>query len=103
MLQSVPVSPRTGEEIYHQLRRLGASLDWSRACFTMDPVSRAVLCLEPGEVTVYSAQVHETCPTCCDDTEVQRGRLGLSSQQLSLCNHLMMRLLDQYEITNLTF
>ncbi|XP_037549531.1 valine--tRNA ligase, mitochondrial [Nematolebias whitei] len=32
-----------GEEIYHQLRRLGASLDWSRACFTMDPAfSRAV-------------------------------------------------------------
>ncbi|XP_070777490.1 valine--tRNA ligase, mitochondrial [Enoplosus armatus] len=32
-----------GEEIYHQLRRLGASLDWSRACFTMDPgYSRAV-------------------------------------------------------------
>nr|XP_057904054.1 valine--tRNA ligase, mitochondrial isoform X2 [Doryrhamphus excisus] len=25
-----------GEEIYHQLRKLGASLDWSRACFTMD-------------------------------------------------------------------
>ncbi|XP_017286196.1 valine--tRNA ligase, mitochondrial isoform X1 [Kryptolebias marmoratus] len=32
-----------GEEIYHQLRKLGASLDWSRACFTMDPgFSRAV-------------------------------------------------------------
>uniref|UniRef100_A0A665VAX5 Valine--tRNA ligase, mitochondrial n=1 Tax=Echeneis naucrates TaxID=173247 RepID=A0A665VAX5_ECHNA len=32
-----------GEEIYHQLRRLGASLDWSRACFTMDPgFSKAV-------------------------------------------------------------
>ncbi|KAM7383692.1 hypothetical protein PAMA_011175 [Pampus argenteus] len=32
-----------GEEIYNQLRRLGASLDWSRACFTMDPgFSRAV-------------------------------------------------------------
>ncbi|XP_067467813.1 valine--tRNA ligase, mitochondrial [Thunnus thynnus] len=32
-----------GEGIYHQLRRLGASLDWSRACFTMDPgFSRAV-------------------------------------------------------------
>uniref|UniRef100_A0A3Q3WLM2 Valine--tRNA ligase, mitochondrial n=1 Tax=Mola mola TaxID=94237 RepID=A0A3Q3WLM2_MOLML len=30
-------------EIYHQLRRLGASLDWSRACFTLDPdYSRAV-------------------------------------------------------------
>lgn len=34
----VTVCPRKGEEIYHQLRRLGASLDWSRACFTMDPV-----------------------------------------------------------------
>ncbi|XP_061597128.1 valine--tRNA ligase, mitochondrial [Cololabis saira] len=32
-----------GEQIYQQLRRLGASLDWSRACFTMDPgFSRAV-------------------------------------------------------------
>ncbi|XP_059206292.1 valine--tRNA ligase, mitochondrial isoform X2 [Centropristis striata] len=32
-----------GDEIYKQLRRLGASLDWSRACFTMDPAfSRAV-------------------------------------------------------------
>jgi len=26
-----------GDRIYHQLRRLGASCDWSRACFTMDP------------------------------------------------------------------
>ncbi|XP_011617194.2 valine--tRNA ligase, mitochondrial [Takifugu rubripes] len=32
-----------GDEIYHQLRSLGASLDWSRACFTLDPgFSRAV-------------------------------------------------------------
>uniref|UniRef100_A0A4W4GRX5 Valine--tRNA ligase, mitochondrial n=1 Tax=Electrophorus electricus TaxID=8005 RepID=A0A4W4GRX5_ELEEL len=32
-----------GDEIYHQLRQLGASLDWSRACFTLDPgFSRAV-------------------------------------------------------------
>ncbi|KAJ0055151.1 hypothetical protein NL108_011177, partial [Boleophthalmus pectinirostris] len=32
-----------GEEIYHQLRQMGASLDWTRACFTMDPsFSRAV-------------------------------------------------------------
>lgn len=29
---------RKGDEIYHQLRKLGASLDWSRACFTMNPV-----------------------------------------------------------------
>uniref|UniRef100_H3CK65 Valine--tRNA ligase, mitochondrial n=1 Tax=Tetraodon nigroviridis TaxID=99883 RepID=H3CK65_TETNG len=26
-----------GEQIYQQLRSLGASLDWSRACFTLDP------------------------------------------------------------------
>ncbi|KAG5264593.1 hypothetical protein AALO_G00255910 [Alosa alosa] len=26
-----------GDEIYEQLRKLGASLDWTRACFTMDP------------------------------------------------------------------
>ena len=26
-----------GEAIYDQLRRLGSSLDWDRACFTMDP------------------------------------------------------------------
>ncbi|KAA0710630.1 Valine--tRNA ligase, mitochondrial [Triplophysa tibetana] len=26
-----------GDEIYHQLRKLGASLDWTRPCFTMDP------------------------------------------------------------------
>ncbi|XP_043540924.1 valine--tRNA ligase, mitochondrial-like, partial [Chiloscyllium plagiosum] len=28
-----------GDEIYRQLRCLGASLDWERACFTMDSVS----------------------------------------------------------------
>ncbi|MBN3299917.1 SYVC ligase, partial [Amia calva] len=26
-----------GDRIYHQLRKLGSSLDWERACFTMDP------------------------------------------------------------------
>lgn len=33
---------RKGDEIYHQLRKLGASLDWSRACFTMDPVIKRI-------------------------------------------------------------
>ncbi|XP_052526786.1 valine--tRNA ligase, partial [Tympanuchus pallidicinctus] len=32
-----------GDRIYQQLRRLGASMDWDRACFTMDPkMCRAV-------------------------------------------------------------
>ena len=26
-----------GEAIYNQLRALGSSVDWDRACFTMDP------------------------------------------------------------------
>lgn len=30
---------RKGGEICEQLRALGASLDWDRECFTMDPVS----------------------------------------------------------------
>lgn len=34
-------SCRKGEQIYQQLRSLGASLDWSRACFTLDPVGAA--------------------------------------------------------------
>ena len=30
---------RKGDRIYTQLKRLGGSYDWDRACFTMDPVS----------------------------------------------------------------
>jgi valyl-tRNA synthetase len=26
-----------GDKIYNQIRGLGASVDWDRACFTMDP------------------------------------------------------------------
>jgi hypothetical protein len=34
---------RKGDTIYMQLRKLGSSLDWTRACFTMDPkLCRAV-------------------------------------------------------------
>jgi len=34
---------RKGDTIYLQLRKLGLSLDWTRACFTMDPkLCRAV-------------------------------------------------------------
>ncbi|KAL3869903.1 hypothetical protein ACJMK2_042527 [Sinanodonta woodiana] len=33
-----------GDRIYHQLKKVGGSYDWDRACFTMDPkLSRAVL------------------------------------------------------------
>ena len=32
-------SVRKGTRIYEQMKQLGSSLDWSRACFTLDPVS----------------------------------------------------------------
>lgn len=42
MLNSV-ICLRKGDTIYLQLRKLGSSLDWTRACFTMDPgLCRAV-------------------------------------------------------------
>ena len=31
------ISLQYGSAIYSQLRRLGSSVDWDRACFTMDP------------------------------------------------------------------
>lgn len=30
---------RKGDRIYHQLKKLGGSYDWDRACSPMDPVS----------------------------------------------------------------
>ncbi len=33
------MSNRKGDRIYHQLKKLGSSLDWDRSCFTMDDVS----------------------------------------------------------------
>lgn len=34
---------RKGDRIYLQLRKIGGSFDWNRACFTMDPkLCRAV-------------------------------------------------------------
>lgn len=31
------IKNRKGDRIYHQLRTLGSSFDWTRACFTMEP------------------------------------------------------------------
>uniref|UniRef100_A0A1Q3F4M7 Valine--tRNA ligase n=1 Tax=Culex tarsalis TaxID=7177 RepID=A0A1Q3F4M7_CULTA len=42
-----------GDRIYHQLKRLGSSFDWDRACFTMDPK----LC---RAVTEAFVRMHET-------------------------------------------
>ncbi|XP_058116915.1 valine--tRNA ligase [Anopheles ziemanni] len=42
-----------GDRIYHQLKKLGSSFDWDRACFTMDPK----LC---KAVTEAFVRMHET-------------------------------------------
>uniref|UniRef100_A0A8D8DXW9 Valine--tRNA ligase n=1 Tax=Culex pipiens TaxID=7175 RepID=A0A8D8DXW9_CULPI len=42
-----------GDRIYHQLKKLGSSFDWDRACFTMDPK----LC---RAVTEAFVRMHET-------------------------------------------
>ncbi|KAB5517774.1 hypothetical protein PHYPO_G00171030 [Pangasianodon hypophthalmus] len=47
-----------GDEIYRQLKRLGASLDWSRACFTMD--------------TSFSNAVTEAFVRMCDSGLIYR-------------------------------
>lgn len=57
---------RKGDEIYQQLRKLGASLDWSRACFTMDEVR--LNCTEQNGlddliVSYYSSHLSPLFPT----------------------------------------
>uniref|UniRef100_A0AAY4C0H6 Valine--tRNA ligase, mitochondrial n=1 Tax=Denticeps clupeoides TaxID=299321 RepID=A0AAY4C0H6_9TELE len=72
-----------GDEIYHQLRKLGASLDWSRACFTMDEgFSRAVteafvrLC-DSGLIYRSEALVNWSCAlgSAISDVEVEMKQL----------------------------
>uniref|UniRef100_A0A3B3Z7Q5 Valine--tRNA ligase, mitochondrial n=1 Tax=Periophthalmus magnuspinnatus TaxID=409849 RepID=A0A3B3Z7Q5_9GOBI len=73
-----------GEEIYHQLRQMGASLDWTRACFTMDPsFSRAVteafvrLC-DSGLIYRSEALVNWSCAlqSAISDIEVDTKELS---------------------------
>ncbi|XP_072303922.1 valine--tRNA ligase, mitochondrial isoform X1 [Eucyclogobius newberryi] len=73
-----------GDEIYHQLRQMGASLDWTRACFTMDPgFSRAVteafvrLC-DSGLIYRAEALVNWSCAlqSAISDIEVDSKELS---------------------------
>ncbi|KAK2518912.1 hypothetical protein Q9966_014157 [Columba livia] len=73
-----------GDRIYQQLRRLGASLDWERACFTMDPrMSRAVTeafvrLHDAGLVYRSTRLVHWSCAlrSAIADIEVEKRELG---------------------------
>uniref|UniRef100_A0A672Z2W6 Valine--tRNA ligase, mitochondrial n=1 Tax=Sphaeramia orbicularis TaxID=375764 RepID=A0A672Z2W6_9TELE len=77
-----------GEEIYHQLRRLGASLDWQRACFTMDPAfSRAVteafvrLC-DSGLVYRSEALINWSCALQSAISDIEVDSKELSGQTM---------------------
>ncbi|XP_074542457.1 valine--tRNA ligase, mitochondrial isoform X2 [Halichoeres trimaculatus] len=79
-----------GDEIYQQLKKLGASLDWSRACFTLDPgFSRAVteafvrLC-DSGLIYRSEGLVNWSCALESAISDIEVDSVELSGQSL-LC------------------
>uniref|UniRef100_A0A8U7NGU7 Valine--tRNA ligase n=1 Tax=Corvus moneduloides TaxID=1196302 RepID=A0A8U7NGU7_CORMO len=71
-----------GDRIYQQLRRLGASMDWERACFTMDPkMSRAVTeafvrLHEQGLIYRSRRIVHWSCTLRSAISDIEKRELG---------------------------
>ncbi|EHB16074.1 Valyl-tRNA synthetase, partial [Heterocephalus glaber] len=72
-----------GDRIYHQLKKLGSSLDWERACFTMDPklsaaVTEAFVRLhEEGVIYRSTRLVNWSCTlnSAISDIEVDKKEL----------------------------
>uniref|UniRef100_A0A674BP45 Valine--tRNA ligase n=1 Tax=Salmo trutta TaxID=8032 RepID=A0A674BP45_SALTR len=72
-----------GDRIYHQLKKLGSSLDWDRACFTMDPklsyaVQEAFIRLQEDGVIYRSKRlVNWSCTlnSAISDIEVDKKEL----------------------------
>ncbi|KAJ8273801.1 hypothetical protein GJAV_G00105680 [Gymnothorax javanicus] len=77
-----------GDEIYHQLRILGASLDWSRTCFTMDPsfcraVSEAFVRLcDSGLIYRSEALVNWSCALESAISDIEVDTVELSGRTL---------------------
>uniref|UniRef100_A0A4W4E5E8 Valine--tRNA ligase n=1 Tax=Electrophorus electricus TaxID=8005 RepID=A0A4W4E5E8_ELEEL len=73
-----------GDRIYHQLKKLGSSLDWDRVCFTMDPklsfaVQEAFVRLhEEGVIYRSKRLVNWSCTlnSAISDIEVDKGELA---------------------------
>ncbi|PVD22509.1 hypothetical protein C0Q70_18323 [Pomacea canaliculata] len=66
-----------GDRIYNQLKRLGGSFDWDRACFTMDAVDKKeiegrTLLSVPGykEKVEFGVLVFFAYPVCDSDEEI---------------------------------
>uniref|UniRef100_A0A6Q2Y555 valine--tRNA ligase n=1 Tax=Esox lucius TaxID=8010 RepID=A0A6Q2Y555_ESOLU len=80
-----------GDRIYHQLKKLGSSLDWDRACFTMDPklsyaVQEAFIRLhEDGVIYRSKRLVNWSCTlnSAISDIEVRAVQCGVWSPDLS--------------------
>lgn len=67
--------------ITKQMRRLGASTDWSRAAFTMDEVSRKTCCLLQLHSALTQTFVLGSLPGCYGEfLHIARKRLNLQSQ-----------------------
>uniref|UniRef100_A0A672U519 valine--tRNA ligase n=1 Tax=Strigops habroptila TaxID=2489341 RepID=A0A672U519_STRHB len=72
-----------GDRIYQQLRQLGASMDWDRACFTMDPKMSRAVCEafvrlhEQGLIYRSTRMVHWSCAlrSAISDIEVEKREL----------------------------
>ncbi|XP_044734548.1 valine--tRNA ligase isoform X2 [Chrysoperla carnea] len=72
-----------GDRIYHQLKKLGSSFDWDRACFTMDPklcraVTEAFVRLhEEGYIYRHNRLVNWSCTlkSAISDIEVDKVEL----------------------------
>ncbi|KAK9500425.1 hypothetical protein O3M35_001693 [Rhynocoris fuscipes] len=77
-----------GDRIYHQLRRLGGSLDWSRAAFTMDPkLSRAVVeafvrLHEDGDIYRSKRLVNWSCTLKSAISDIEVDKVELSGRTL---------------------
>uniref|UniRef100_A0A8D8XQQ2 Valine--tRNA ligase n=1 Tax=Cacopsylla melanoneura TaxID=428564 RepID=A0A8D8XQQ2_9HEMI len=73
-----------GDRIYEQMKLMGSSLDWDRACFTMDPkLSRAVteaflILHEAGDIYRSERLVHWSCTlkSAISDIEVDKVELS---------------------------
>ncbi|XP_063235744.1 valine--tRNA ligase isoform X2 [Bacillus rossius redtenbacheri] len=79
---------KNGDRIYTQLRRLGSSMDWSRACFTMDPklcraVTEAFVRLhEEGTIYRSNRLVNWSCTLKSAISDIEVDKVELSGRTL---------------------
>lgn len=80
-----------GDRIYHQLKKLGSSLDWDRACFTMDPklceaVTEAFVRLhEEGVIYRSTRLVNWSCTLNSAISDIEVDKKELTGRTLLPC------------------